>query len=99
MKITESLSFDTLECAKGTMSGLLNFSQRSGLLACAGMPQLDPELKERDKNPFYRCRCGYEAALRVAIMCIEHVFEEKKLEANEGLCHLIEERTKALEKE
>lgn len=95
MKVTERLSFDNLEYSKGTLSGLLNFSIRSGLFCCDGMPQLDPDFDEKDKNPFYRCRCGYEAALQTAIMCIEHVRNEKILDAQKGLLHNVEEWNKA----
>ncbi|MBM6871180.1 hypothetical protein [Pseudoflavonifractor phocaeensis] len=95
MRETERLSFETLEYAKGTLSGLLNFSLRSGLFCCDGMPQLDPEYTDREKNPHFRCRCGYEAALETAIRCIEFVVSRKKEEAMEGLLHNAERRTSA----
>lgn len=93
MTATERLSFQTLEYAKGTLSGLLNFSLRSGLMCCDGMPKLNQDYSEEDKNPFFRCRCGYEAALQTAIMCIERVRQEKILEADKGLLHNVEERS------
>lgn len=92
MKATERLSFDNLEYSKGILSGLLNFSLRSGLFCCDGMPQLDPDFEEKDKNPHFRCRCGYEAALQTALMCIEHVTNEKKLDAQNGLLYNVEAR-------
>lgn len=62
---------EQLAYAKGTLSGLLNFSIRSGLTVGAGCESTASSPKDAD--PAFRCRCGYEHALDVAIRCIDIV--------------------------
>jgi transcriptional regulator with XRE-family HTH domain len=71
LPMSTSIPISQLEYAKGVLSGLLNFSIRSGLVVgdgCAACPEAMPE---EYASPALRCRCGYEHALSVAIRCID----------------------------
>lgn len=66
----ERITTGQLEYAKGLLSGLLNFSIRSGLIVGDG--ERGGELyTDADKDPALRFRDGYEHALEVAISCID----------------------------
>lgn len=67
----DRIPLNQLEYAKGVMSGLLNFSLRSGLFHGDGTLVVDKDIPETDTSPTYRFRCGYEHALEVAIRCID----------------------------
>ncbi len=60
-----------LRYAKGVLSGLLNFSIRSGLIVGDGCERCGAHITDADSDPAKRCRCGYEHALEVAIRCID----------------------------
>jgi hypothetical protein len=60
-----------LEYAKGLLSGLLNFSIRSGLFIGDGCASCGEARPESETSPALRCRGGYEHALEVAIRCID----------------------------
>lgn len=67
----DEMECSELEYAKGVLSGLLNFSIRSGLTVGDGCGSCGENIPETERTPAYRCRCGYEDALRTAIRCID----------------------------
>ena len=71
--MTTKQSISELEYAKGILSGLLNFSIRSGLVVGDGCSDCPDSLPKEYTSPAFRCRCGYEHALTVAIQCIDAV--------------------------
>lgn len=72
------IPLDQLWYAKGTLSGLLNFSIRSGLVVGDGCLQCGANVPTIESSPAYRCRCGYEHALEVAIRCIDDEIAKKE---------------------
>ena len=74
----QRIPLDQLRYAKGMLSGLLNFSIRSGLIVGDGCLQCGTNIPAADSSPAYRCRCGYEHALEVAIRCIDDEIAKKE---------------------
>lgn len=76
----ERIPLDQLEYAKGTLSGLLNFSIRSGLVVGDGcIVACRENIPATESSPAYRCRCGYEHALEVALRCTEDAIARKQM--------------------
>lgn len=66
-----------LRYAKGVLSGLLNFSIRSGLTLGDG-ERGGEGYTDADRDPAMRFRSGYEHSLEVAIRCIEDEIARKE---------------------